>query len=81
MVVPEILDDYFTRLSLQFEVSNDAQLMTRSVYTFWQVLSDVGGVNGLLVSFVALIVSITSYQQDENFLASHLYKPQSKNGR
>ena len=60
-VVTQLNYDYFTRVTLQFEVSNDVRLMTRSVYTFWQVLGDVGGLNGLLISLVTLILSVASF--------------------
>ena len=61
-------------------MSRDARLMTRSVFSFWQVLSEVGGLNGFLISIVALAVSIFTFNQDENYLAGKLYRPQSTTG-
>ena len=58
-------------------MSRDARLMTRSVFSFWQVLSEVGGLNGFLISIIALAVSIFTFNQDENYLAGKLYTPQS----
>ena len=54
--------------------------MTRSVYTFWQLLGDVGGLNSFIISTVAFAVSFFTFNQDKNYLAGKLYKPKSTTG-
>ena len=56
-----------------FEVASDANLVQRSAYTFWTVLGDVGGLNGIIFSLAAAIVSVFAYNKDENYLASELF--------
>ena len=45
----------------------------RTAYTFWNVISDMGGLFGVLASFCVSIVSVFSYQKSVNYLASQLY--------
>ena len=41
------------------------------------LLGDVGGLQGILLSIGAVIVSIFTYNTPENFLAKNLYAPQA----
>ena len=54
-------------------MSRDAIFVQRSAYTLWAVLGDVGGLNGVIFSVAATIVSIFAYNKDENYLASKLF--------
>ena len=56
-----------------YEMSLNVNVVSRSVYTFWNVIGDVGGFNGVLVSVCATLVSIFSYQKSANFLVYQLY--------
>ena len=70
---PVLAEDFFTRMIVEFEVSRDAIFVQRSAYTLWAVLGDVGGLNGVIFSVAATIVSIFAYNKDENYLASKLF--------
>ena len=49
-------------------------LIERSGYTVLDVLSDVGGLQGILISGISLILSITNYNYLENYLVYKLFK-------
>jgi hypothetical protein len=51
----------------------DATKLTRSVYTFWTVIADVGGLFGILISFSTTILSVFDHQKSENYLVDQLY--------
>jgi hypothetical protein len=56
-------------------MSLNAKKVSRSVYTFWNVLGDIGGLYGVFVSGCASLISIFAYQKSSNYLASQLYLP------
>ena len=64
---------YNTRLSLDYTMSLDAKKVSRSVYTFWTVIGDVGGLNGVLISVASTLLSVFSYQKSVNHLVSNLF--------
>lgn len=68
-----VFDNFFQRIKIQFEVSRDAVFVTRSAYTLWAVLGDVGGLNAIIFSLAASIASIFAFNRDENYLASLLF--------
>ena len=51
----------------------NAKVVSRSVYTFWAVLGEVGGFFGVLFNLAAYASSIFVYQRSTNHLASELY--------
>ena len=53
--------DYVAQMDVTIEMNLDMQTMQRQGYTILDVLSDVGGIQGLLFSFVAVILSIANY--------------------
>ena len=48
----------------------------RSGYTILDVLADVGGLDGILVQFSSLVISILNFNTLESYLVSKLYKQQ-----
>ena len=58
---------------IQIEVSRDAVIAKRSVYTLFTLLADVGGLNGTIVIFAAFFSSIFTFNKAENYLAKKLY--------
>ena len=48
-------------------------LIERSVYTTFMLLGDVGGLQGIFISFAAIIVSFITHNNPENFLVQNLY--------
>ena len=64
---------YDVQMDIQFEMNLDKVTMARTGYTFLDVLSDVGGINGLFISFFAVIVGFMNYNHFENYLVSRLF--------
>ena len=51
----------------------DVAKTSRSVYTFWTVIGDVGALHGVLFSLCAYFTSIFAFQKPTNSLVSQLY--------
>lgn len=66
--------EYCTRLKTIVTMSLNAKNVNRGVYTFWNVISDVGGLYGVLSVAGTIIISIFGYKKAKNYLASQLYK-------
>ena len=45
----------------------------RNVYTMFDMLSDIGGLSGILVSTFAILASIWNYLAYDNYLVSRLF--------
>ena len=58
------------------QVDHDANLtlLQRDGYTIIDILSDVGGIQGILLSGITLFLSVWNYNQLEDYLATKLYK-------
>ena len=65
--------DYLTRLTFSFTMNLNAKNVSRSVYTFWTVLGEVGGFYGILIYLAAYASSVFVYQKSVNHLAGKLY--------
>ena len=63
-----------TSLSINFSMNMDAVKVTRSVYTFFDLLGNVGGLAGILFSIVAFLHSICKFNASENSLVEQLYQ-------
>ena len=46
----------------------------RTLYTFFELLSDVGGLSGILVTIFTVVVSIWNFNSFENLMVSNLFK-------
>ena len=55
-------------------MSLDQTLIERDGYTILDILSDVGGLQGLLISMIYYALGILNFNYLENYLASKLYK-------
>ena len=52
----------------------DLTTVERTGYTILDILSDVGGLQGILFSAVGLFLNIWNYNHLDNYLASKLFK-------
>ena len=52
----------------------NAKKVTRSVYTFWTVIGEVGALNGVLINLASFVISVFGFQKSMNYLASELYE-------
>ena len=66
--------DYCVQMDITIEMNMDKQTMTRSVYNAFDVLSDVGGIQGIIMSGIGLFIGIWNYNNFDNYMASQLYK-------
>ena len=53
--------DSFTRLNFSYSMNLNAKVISRSVYTFWTVLGEVGGFFGVLFNLAAYASAIFVY--------------------
>lgn len=65
--------DYADRVILQYRMSKDLIQIDRSVYTTFNLLGDVGGLYGLLVSIASALLRLINFGEAENNIASGLY--------
>ena len=59
---------------LSFEVNLNLLFVNRDGYTFIDVLSDVGGINAILVSGISIFLTLWNYKHFDSYMAKHLYK-------
>ena len=58
---------------MTYSMSRDVTIIDRTVYSTFQLLGDVGGLNGLLLSIGATFVGFWNYYNAENFLIGDLF--------
>ena len=61
-------------VSFTFEMDLDKYVIQRDGYTILDMLSDIGGIQAVLYSFFAVLVSVSSYKNIDNTLASKLFR-------
>ena len=61
-------------MDLTVEVDLDIVQIAREGYTILDVLSDIGGLQGLLLSFCVAFLVLWNHNNFDNYLASRLYK-------
>ena len=66
-------------IELGFVMNPDLHVIERSGYSLLDLLSDIGGVQGILQSFFSLLVGILNYDYLSDSLASRLYKYKQSN--
>ena len=67
-------DGINSRLQLVFTVNHDVTFTTRTVYSTFMLLGDVGGFSGLLYAVGTSIVGLLTYNSAENRLIEKLFK-------
>ena len=73
----EKLDNVWISVTIEM----DLNLMTyeRTLYTMFDLLSDVGGLSGILVTIFSVLITCWNYNSFENLLVSSLFNIKSKN--
>ena len=61
-------------INVTFEMSFSLVKYFRTVYTYFDLLSDVGGLTGMFFSIFAIIVSFWTYNSFDNLMVSKLFK-------
>ena len=64
----EKFDNTWTAISIEMEL--DLVVIERSRYTFLDLLSDVGGLSGMVASIFAVFMTFWNYQSYDYFLVS-----------
>lgn len=57
-------------MDLTVEMNQDLVFVQRTGYTILELLSDVGGVQAIVMSFMALLVGICNYKHFDTYMAS-----------
>ena len=66
--------DYNAKMDVTLEMDLDIIEIRRQNYELVQLLSDVGGMQGILVSGFAFLISIWNYKMFDNNMVCNLYK-------
>ena len=66
--------DYQAQMDLTIEYNLNQTIIARDGYTYFDILSDVGGMQSILMSFIAIFISVWNHNMLDNFLVSRLYK-------
>ena len=65
-------------MDITVEMNLSVKNVERAGYSFFDLLSDVGGMQGLLISCCGTILGVLNYNNFDNYLASRLYKIKDK---
>ena len=66
--------DDIVQMDITVEMNLNQKVVARDVYTFLDFLSDIGGIEGMLISGVALFMTFWNFNMLENYMVSKLYK-------
>ena len=70
--------DYIVQLDITIEMDLDLHIVSRDGYTVLDLFSDIGGIQGMLISFFALMLGYWNKNHEDNFLTQQLYKAQMR---
>ena len=65
-------------ISVTIEMDLDRVSYSRSRYTAFDLLSDVGGLSGMFASIFSVFMIIWNYNALDSYLVSHLFKYRTK---
>ena len=66
---------------ISFEVDLDQTVIQRIGYTIPDLLSDIGGIEALVLSLFGVILSFWNHNNFDNHLVSKFYKLKNKNAK
>ena len=72
--VEDYLPESVTKLFLYYQVGTEVEKINRFVYTYFDALSDTGGINGIFVYVAYIFVRVLSHNKAENHLVGKLYE-------
>ena len=73
--------DLNVQMEITMEMNLDLAKVSRSGYTFIDVLSDIGGIQSILISTITILISIFNYNHFDDYMATRLFKAKSKGHR
>lgn len=65
-------------MDLTIELNKDLEVILRKNYHIIDLLSDIGGVQTIVCSLIALILTILNYQHFDTHMSSQLFKVQKQ---
>ena len=63
-----------TWIMVTVEMDPNLMMYERSVYTFFDLLSDLGGLNGILMTFAGIFIAELNYNKFENKMVKRLFR-------
>ena len=63
-----------TWLQITFEMDLNREEYERSRYTFFDMLSDVGGLSGMFTSIFSVFMIVWNFNQLDDYMVSRLFK-------
>ena len=66
--------DKFVQMDITVEMNLDEFVIARDGYTFLDYLSDIGGMQGLLISGVAYFLAFWNHNYFDNYMVTRLFK-------
>lgn len=73
--------DRFVQMDISIEMNLNQTTLARTGYTVLDVLSDVGGIQSIIMSAIGLVLGILNYNNFDNYMASRLYKADRNSGQ
>lgn len=61
-------------MDLSFEMNLSQTVISRQIYSTLELISDIGGIQAILLQFFSIILSVFNYRNLNTFLASKLFK-------
>ena len=71
--------DYDVQMEFTIEMNLDLLVIARSGYTFLDWMSDIGGMQGILMSGIAYLMAICNFNHFDNFMVTRLFKMEKAN--
>ena len=68
-----IYEESVNIVSVEFEMSMDQVSVQRNIYTSLDLLSDIGGIQGILFSLFAIIVALFNTDHFDEYFIARLY--------
>ena len=65
-------------MDITIEMELNQKVVSRAGYTVLDWISDIGGMQGVLISFFAIFIAFWNYNMLDNYLVTRLYKVQRR---
>ena len=70
--------DYIAQMDFTVEMNLSQMQIARAGYTFLDWLSDIGGMQGMLMSGIAMFLAIWNFNSLENHMVTRLFRMEKK---
>ena len=66
--------DSIVQMDVTIEMNLDLGVIQRESYNFLDVLSDIGGMQSIIITTFSLLIGIWNYKHFDSYMASKLFK-------